>query len=94
MALIPTITGLAPALMAINDMGGLPGIMANPANAGNALVLEYTGYNLANGQMDYNILIRNIGMWLAGYVTHKVLNFVGVNKSIQRVPVIGKYLTL
>jgi hypothetical protein len=95
--LLPTITGVIPAIVAFDNSGGVGGIISNPTMFAKQLLYEYTGWDTistTSGGFNPPILIRNLSMWGAGMLGHWMLNRLGVNRSIKKVPMIGKYITL
>ena len=68
--------------------------MNEPYKFATNLVDNYTGYDIQNGRFDTGKLITNLTMWGAGYAAHYLLNRFGVNKSIAKIPLLGKYVSL
>lgn len=68
--------------------------MKRPEAFGKQLIYEYTGYDPFTGQFNSSLLVKNISLWGAAYATHWILNKIGVNRSLKKIPVIGKYISL
>lgn len=61
----------------------------------NVLSLNFTGYDINQGRFsDFNGVIQTYGSLLLGYVGSKVATKLGVNRAMQRVPLVGKYIKL
>jgi len=101
--LIKTAVAIAPTALAIKEAydqnGGNIGQMLTTAMNGDGLiedlVYQNTGIRYVGGfSMDTNILMRNIGMWAGGYLASAVVNRLGVNKTMKRIPFIGRVIKL
>lgn len=86
--------GIAPAFIAVQKEGGFGGIMQNPGHFLGELCYEYTGYSPNVNAWDQNILMRNVTMWGAAWLTHWLANKAGINRAMQRIPMVGKYLSI
>lgn len=86
--------GIAPAFLAVQKEGGFGGIMQNPGHFVGELCYEYTGFSPNVNAWDQNILIRNITMWGAAWLTHWLAKKAGINAALDKIPMIGKYISI
>lgn len=91
--IIPVVTGIAPTLMGVQAVGGIEHVMDNPQETVRQVLYQNSGYDMNTGGLHWDILTRNIGMWIGGYAVHMIANRT-VNKSIHKIPMVGKYISL
>jgi len=56
---------------------------------------RYTGYNFQSGQFDLMYALMNGYLpFVAGCAGHMIAQRLGVNRTISRIPFVGKYISL
>lgn len=84
------------------DGAHLMGI-ANAVKTGDmGIVAKEAGYSVAyeligmdyNGQWDFGIIGRNLGLIIGGMVAHKLANKSGINAYMRNIPVLGNYVSI
>lgn len=60
----------------------------------NSISHQTIGYIPYNNQWDFQPVMRNIGLIVAGLVVHKLANKSGINGYFKRIPLVGKYLSV
>ena len=94
---------VAPMFDSFNRAGGMDQLQADPVKFGEGMIDQvmqhYTGFSVfpdLSGQTGWNpaYLLPTYGGLAAGVIGHKLASKFGVNTSIRKIPVIGKYLEL
>ena len=59
----------------------------------NIIPYETIGYKW-DGSWDYGIIARNIGLIVGGGIVHKLATRFGANRYMDKIPLVGKYLSI
>lgn len=74
---LPTVAAIYPAYKAYNAVGLTKTLPA-------AIMQQYTGYYPETGDFNSSFPLRTGGMFIAGYIGHKVASKTGVNRWIKK----------
>lgn len=97
---LPVLTGVvAPMLIAVQKSNFLTDVQTDPMKASTGLIDQicqrYTGLSpLYGNPFNAGFLFETYGGLAAGIFGHMLANKFGVNKSMKKIPFLGKYVEL
>jgi len=102
LSMIPSIAVPVGMILGGNDKAGHTGLIkamqtGDPAwmarEVTNIIPYEIVGYKW-DGSWDWGIIARNLGLIVVGGMVHKMANRFGANRYMDKIPLVGKYLSI
>ena len=99
--ILPTLAVASPIIQSFNTVGGISTLRSDPSkfimHMADQLMQRFTGFHLLpeyGTGINTAYLANTYGGLALGIVGHKAASKFGVNRTIKKIPVIGKYIEL